>query len=126
MKKLTAFGKFSRKLRIDHGEILKDMADRLGVTSAYLSAVETGKRNVPQEWVSILSEEYSLSQDERYMLKNAYSQSIVQVKMDLSQNSPMQRETAMVFARELKNISDDDLKPILERLRGYSRKRRDD
>jgi len=126
MKKLTAFGKFSRKLRIDHGEILKNMADRLNVTSAYLSAVETGKRNVPEEWVQILSKEYSLSREERQTLKDAYSQSILQVKMDLSQNSPLQRETAMVFARELKNISDDDLKPILERLRGYSRKRRDD
>ena len=30
---LTSLGKFLRKLRIDQGEILKDMADKLGVQS---------------------------------------------------------------------------------------------
>ena len=37
---LTSLGKFLRKLRIDRGEILKDMADKLGVTVSFLSAVE--------------------------------------------------------------------------------------
>ena len=36
------FGKFCRKLRIDRGEILADMAKKLGVSSAFLSKVETG------------------------------------------------------------------------------------
>jgi transcriptional regulator with XRE-family HTH domain len=44
---LTEFGQYLRKIRIDCGDLLKDMADKLGVTSSYLSAVETGKRNVP-------------------------------------------------------------------------------
>ena len=37
---LTSFGKTLRKLRIDNEELLKDMALKLGVTLAYLSAVE--------------------------------------------------------------------------------------
>ena len=37
---ITNFGKFLRKLRVDHNEFLKDMAARLGVTVAYLSAIE--------------------------------------------------------------------------------------
>ena len=48
--KLTEFGKFSRKLRIDNGELLKDMAIKLNVTVSYLSAVEIGKRNIPEKW----------------------------------------------------------------------------
>ena len=36
---LTKFGKELRKIRIEHDEILKDMADKLNVTAAYLSAV---------------------------------------------------------------------------------------
>lgn len=47
--KLTEFGKFSRKLRIDNGELLKDMAIKLNVTVSYLSAVEIGKRNIPEK-----------------------------------------------------------------------------
>ena len=31
---LTSIGRFLRKLRIDNGEILKDMAEALGVSSA--------------------------------------------------------------------------------------------
>lgn len=37
---LTKFGKELRKIRIENDEILKDMADKLNVTAAYLSAVE--------------------------------------------------------------------------------------
>ena len=43
---ITELGKHLRKIRIDHGEILKNMADKLGVTSSFLSAVEIGKRNM--------------------------------------------------------------------------------
>lgn len=44
---LTGIGKFLRKLRIDNEEILKDMADALGVSSAFLSAVENGRKKMP-------------------------------------------------------------------------------
>ena len=43
---LTEFGKILRKLRIDRQELLRDMAKNLEVSSAYLSAVETGKRKI--------------------------------------------------------------------------------
>ena len=41
---LTSIGKFLRKLRMSNGEILRDMAEALEVTSAFLSAVENGKK----------------------------------------------------------------------------------
>lgn len=57
---LSEFGKICRKIRIDHNELSKDMADKLGVTPAYLSAVELGKRNVPNGWAHKISQLYSL------------------------------------------------------------------
>ena len=48
---LTDFGKELRKIRIDNNEFLKDMANKLGVTVSYLSAVENGKRDIPDEWL---------------------------------------------------------------------------
>ena len=42
----TPFGKKIRKMRIDKEVRLKDMALSLGVTSAFLSAIETGKKNI--------------------------------------------------------------------------------
>jgi predicted transcriptional regulator len=45
--KLTAFGLCTRKLRLDLGMSLKSMADGLGITSAYLSAIELGDKPLP-------------------------------------------------------------------------------
>ena len=49
---LTSIGKFLRKLRVDHDEILKDMAEKLEVTVSFLSAVENGKKHMPAAWNS--------------------------------------------------------------------------
>ena len=59
--KLTEFGKFSRKLRIDNGELLKDMAIKLNVTPFFLSMVETGRRSIPKKWEEEIEKIYSLS-----------------------------------------------------------------
>ena len=58
--KVTEFGKFSRKLRIENDELLRDMANKLGVTASYLSAVEIGKRNIPKKWEHIIVNAYQL------------------------------------------------------------------
>lgn len=44
---MTPFGDRMRKLRAERGVTLKDMAEALGVSSAYLSALEHGKRGRP-------------------------------------------------------------------------------
>ena len=70
---LTRFGKRLRTLRIEENQRLKDMADKLGVTAAYLSAVENGKRRVPDSWIATLTDEYGLSpEEERELQKLAY------------------------------------------------------
>lgn len=44
---MTPFGDRMRKLRLERGVTLKDMAEAIGVSSAYLSALEHGKRGRP-------------------------------------------------------------------------------
>ena len=44
---MTPFGEAMRKLRAERGITLKEMADAIGVSSAYLSALEHGKRGRP-------------------------------------------------------------------------------
>ena len=39
MAKVSNFGKFLRKLRIDYSEVLGTMAKKLGISPAYLSAI---------------------------------------------------------------------------------------
>lgn len=121
---LTAFGKFCRKLRIDNGDLLKDMANSLGVSAAYLSAVEVGKRNVPEDWVSRIAEIYGLAENELNEMKEAYEQTITQVKIDLSGDSPNRRQTAMVFAREFKEFDDEGLAELLETMKNLKKKKK--
>lgn len=73
---LNTFGKYLRKLRIDRGELTKEMADKLGVTASYISAVETGKRAIPSLWVGKIAELYDLNDDQKAELAAAASQEV--------------------------------------------------
>lgn len=114
---LTEFGKFNRKLRIDHGELLKDMAKKLGVTVAYLSAVEVGRRRIPEKWLDMIKNLYDMTPEETEAMHRAFNQSIDEIRIDLSNQSPSYRETVMMFARELNNFEEDDIKDLLEKMK---------
>ena len=51
MMNLTEFGSAVRKARIDAKVTLQGMARELGVTAAYLSGLEVGRKKIPREWV---------------------------------------------------------------------------
>ena len=117
---LTGFGQFLRKIRIDCNELLKDMADKLGVTSSYLSAVETGKRNIPKGWVEKICKYYNLAVFEREALEVAATNSARVVMMDLSNMTPKRKETALLFARKLDDVDDSVIETIQKLLRACS------
>ena len=49
---LTEFGKRVRKARIDASVTMMEMATELETTPSFLSAIETGRKKVPSEWVA--------------------------------------------------------------------------
>ena len=51
---MTELAKILKSIRLGNGQILKNMSDALNVTSSYLSAVENGKRPMPEEWIEKL------------------------------------------------------------------------
>lgn len=111
---LTEFGKILRKIRIDNQELLKDMSKKLGVSSAYLSAVETGKRKVPSDWVKKVSTLYALNKESTDELELACEQSAQEVKISLAKATGLQREAAISFAKALEGLDDQKLKKIME------------
>ena len=116
---LTDFGRFLRKLRIDRGELIKDMAEKLGVTASYLSAVETGKRNIPDAWVREISNGYHLDESSRQALSAAAARSAKTIKLELANMPGDKRETAILFAREFSGMDDllyFPVMPFLERV----------
>lgn len=114
---LTNFGKALRKIRIDRDELLRDMAVALGVSSAYLSAVETGKRRIPDDWVDKISLHYHLSPNEHAELLEAAEESAQEVRISLQDVSDAKRGAVLTFARTLDHLSDEELKKIMQTMR---------
>ncbi len=114
---LTDFGKFLRKIRIDRGEILRDMAEKLEVSAAYLSAVEMGKRNIPEQWVDRISTLYNLSEEEKRNLSVAADNSAKSITLNFNNISDEHKQTAILFAREFENFDAETLDKIKNLLR---------
>ena len=108
----TSVGRFLRKLRIDKGEILRDMADKLGVSSAFLSAVENGKKKMPDAWISKLQEVYSLSPIQVSELKDAAVESSGIVEMRIADTSDETRKLVISFARRFEELDDETVKKL--------------
>ncbi len=114
---LTKFGKQLRNLRIETDQRLKDMAERLGVTAAYLSAVENGKRAIPDSWVEILANEYKLSELEIKELYSLAYENKQEIKLNLRDATEIEAGLALSFARCFKSLSDaqvSELQKILD------------
>lgn len=111
---VTEYGKFLRKVRIDECETLKTMSEKLGVTSAYLSAVENGKRNIPQKWFQSIHDIYNLSNEQIQEMKIAADNSVRTATIDLKSALPHQREAALVFSRSFENIDDEMAERIIK------------
>lgn len=113
----TKFGELLRVLRIQHHEVMGDVAKLLGVSTPFLSAVENGKKNVPAEWINILANHYDLSDEKRDELTTAAEDSKTQIKLNLTQSSDYQRNAAMQFARSFGDIDEETAKKILDLLK---------
>lgn len=111
---ITEFGKELRKLRWDNDELLKDMSDRLEVTSSYLSAVEHGKREIPSTWIEKIANFYQLNSAEKATLQNAADMSNSIVKINLQGRSCETINLANAFARRLNDLDQEEIDKILK------------
>lgn len=109
---LTLFGKKIRKMRIDKEVRLKDMAHDLEVTSAYLSAVETGKKNIAPDVFESIVKYFGLNINEREKLNKDAQDSRTSVKIKLTDASNQTRELVASFARKLDSLEPTDIEKI--------------
>jgi transcriptional regulator with XRE-family HTH domain len=109
---ISPFGKELRIMRIRKNEVLKDMADKLGCSSSYLSAIELGIRKVPTGFVEKLASAYSLSDSEKEKLLELRELSEKEVSINLQGASDAQKNLALVFNRTLSDLTEEDAKKI--------------
>ena len=110
----TSFGEFVRILRIKEHEVLGDMAEKLGTSIAFLSAVENGRKNVPMGWYDTLVSKYNLSSNEQQELKNAIDESKLQYKIIPKSAGKVQRKAAMVFSRAFDDMDEETALKVIE------------
>ena len=120
MKKLTEFGKITRKLRVDNDELLRSMASNLRMTASYLSAIETGKRNVPKNMISSLIYYYNLNNKQIKELNQAANNSKLYIKIDLTDLSSRDRKLVLLFAKNFRKLTKKESKEIQNILDNYS------
>lgn len=111
---VTSFGKFLRNLRMDIGELLLDMAEKLHVSPAFLSGVENGKRKIPEGWLDKIVSLYNLSDEQSAKMKESFYDSSNKIDIGLNDLQDKQRNLAIAFARRLDSIPDSDIDEILK------------
>lgn len=115
--KVTAFGKFLRRLRIDKELLLKEMATELQVSSAFLSSVELGKKSISEEFEEKIISKYKLDVKEASELRQAANLSQPSVKIDLVGKSADAREMVMCFARSYESLSEVEKDKLMNLLK---------
>lgn len=110
---VTKLGIALRKIRLDRQELLKDMATKLKVSSAFLSAVETGKKRPPANFIDRICSLYELNDEEKSDLLLAADMSLDEIKINLSEASLAQRQVAVSFAKALDGLTDDEIGKIM-------------
>ena len=111
---MTPFGEKLRSLRAERNVTLKDMAKALNVSSAYLSALEHGKRGRPS-WhlVQGVIAYFNIIWDDAEELVKLARVSHPRISIDTAGLSPKATELANRLAQDISKIDDKTLTKIL-------------
>ena len=112
----TSFGEFLRILRIQNHEVMGDTAKLLNVSTPFMSAVENGKKNIPEGWFEIIATHYNLNEFDRKRLQNAIDASKTQLKLNLVEANNIKRQMAAHFQRSFQDMDDETAKKIMDLL----------
>ena len=113
----TKLGDLLRSIRMKADISLRRMASDLGISPAFLSAVENGKKKMPDAWISLIPEIYDLSADEIEEFKDVAYESFDTVAVNIANASEANKKLAIRFARRFEDIDEktsEELLSILE------------
>lgn len=114
-RQISEYGEFLKHLRIDKREMLKNMADKLGIKSSYLSAIESGTRDIPPTLTEQICSKYGLSDEECKKLHEAElneDRKLVQIDMEKINANRLAKEVVLNFAGKAASLTDEQLEEI--------------
>ncbi len=110
---MTPFGRRLREMRAERGVSLKAMAEAIGVSSAYLSALEHGRRGRPT-WLMIqrIIAYFNVIWDEAEELQQLAARSHPKVTIDTAGLDAGATELANLLADEIADLSPEALRTL--------------
>ncbi len=109
---MTNLGKELRKLRIELGLKMHDMATAIGISDAMLSSIETGKKPAPDYMIERLAAVYDVIRDNRSHFSSLAAQTQKTVRIDLDERADASA-LAVAFARNYPRLSSDDIRQMM-------------
>ncbi|HAD99945.1 MAG TPA: transcriptional regulator [Rhodospirillaceae bacterium] len=111
----TPFGRKVREMRHQSGTTLKDLADALGVSQAYLSALETGRRPRPTPArVDQICAYFGIIWDEAEALKDLARLSQPRITIDTTGLSPDATELANRLSQRIRRLDAKTVRRLLD------------
>jgi HTH-type transcriptional regulator, competence development regulator len=98
----TQLGKALKRLRLDHDHRLLDMAERLNVSVAFLSAIETGRKSPPDDFAPRVTRAYSL--DTKASNHLALAADLTKRSFKVTPANAAAQETMALLARSINSL----------------------
>jgi transcriptional regulator with XRE-family HTH domain len=116
---MTPFGVRLRQLRAERGISLKHMAEALGVSAAYLSALEHGRRGRPTHaMVVAICAQLNIIWDDADELHRLGRLSHPRITVDTAGLSPDATELANLLAERIRKLPPERVARLLDLLKG--------
>ncbi len=114
---MTPFGLKLRELRRAKGVSQKQMAGALGISAAYLSALEHGRRGIPT-WVMLQKMicYFNIIWDDAEELQRLAETSQPRVVIDTSGLSPRATELANRLSKDISQLDEKDIDGLMSQL----------
>jgi len=111
---VTPFGAKLRELRAARGVSLKAMAEAIGVSGAYLSALEHGRRGAPTWYlVQRIITYFNVIWDEAEELERLAQDSDPRITVDTAGLSPRATQLANRLARHIATLGEGEITALL-------------
>ncbi len=122
---MTPFGEKLRDLRAERGISQKDMAKAIGVSAAYLSALEHGRRGQPT-WDKLqrIIQYFNIIWDEAEELQRLAMISHPRIIIDTGGLSPLATEFANLLATRIGDLDEETTRLLIRKLESVPEKRK--
>lgn len=112
--RITEYGRFIRELRKNKKENLNIMSKKMNVSISFLSSLESGKKQIPKDFVDKLVLVYNLDEIQKIRLINAIDLSNNKTTIRLNNLSPSKKKLVLNIARNIENISDENAEEMIK------------